>query len=84
MNAYTRLDWIVGVLNVNSYNYGTLPTESSINMEDGNESTAEINSLLLTEISGPWRTLVIGVVEVKTKIFLGNCFCHRYRAIGKG
>ena len=50
------------------------PAESSTNMEDGNESTAEINSLLLTEISGLWKTSVIGVVEVKTKIIFWELF----------
>ena len=49
--------------------------ENSINqsiME--HESTAGINSLVLTEISESWRTSVIGVVEVKAKIILGKLF----------
>ena len=38
------------------------------------ENTAEINSLLLTEISGSWRTPIIGMVEIKTQIILGKLF----------
>ena len=61
------------MLNVESYNYGTLPSQIPIwKME--HESTAEINSLLLTEISESWRTSVIGVVEVKIKMTLGKMF----------
>ena len=48
------------------YQYGRL------NMEY--ESTAEIMSLSLTEISRSWRTSVIGVVEVQPKIILGKLF----------
>ena len=61
------------LLNVESYNYGTLPSQVPI-WQIEHESTAEINSWLLTEISGSWRTSVIGVVEVKTKIILGKLF----------
>ena len=43
-------------------------------MEDSNESTAEINSLLLIEIPESRRTSFIGVVEVKTKMTLGKLF----------
>ena len=43
-------------------------------MKMEHESTVEINSLLLTEISGSWRASVIGVVKVKTKIILGELF----------
>ena len=48
------------------------------------ESTEEIISLLLTEISGSWRTSAIKSVKVKTRISLGNCFHYRYRAVGRG
>ena len=38
------------------------------------ESTAEIDSLLLTEILGSWRTSVIRVEEMQTKIILETLF----------
>ena len=59
------------ILNVESYNYGTLPRQVPIIWKMEHESTAEINSLL-TEISGIWRTSVIGV---------GG---RSYRAVGRG
>ena len=63
LNACARLDSVVGVLNVESYNYGSLPNQVPIwKME--HESTAETKSFLSTEISGSWRALVIGLVEV--------------------
>ena len=47
MNACTRLDSVVGVLNVGSYNCSNLPSQvPSCNMEY--ESTAE-NTLLLLD-----------------------------------
>ena len=48
----TRL-WLLanGLLNVESYSYGTLPSQVPIR-EMEHESTVEISSLLLTEISG--------------------------------
>ena len=55
------------MLNVESYNYGTLPSQVPIIWKMEDESAAEINSLLSTEISGSLRTSLIGVVEVKTK-----------------
>ena len=63
----------MGVLNVESYNYGALLSQVPI-WKMGHESTAEINSSLSTEILGSWRTSVIGVVEVKTKPVLGKLF----------
>ena len=58
-----RLD--SGVGNVETYIYGTLPSQVPIwKMVD--ESTAE----LVSEISGSWRTSVIGVVKAKTKRIL--------------
>ena len=60
MNTCTRLDSVVGVLNVDSYYHDTLPSQVPIwKME--HESTAEMNSLLLAEISGPLGTSIIGV-----------------------
>ena len=46
-----------------------LPGSTGRNMD-----TAEINSVLLTEISGSWRTSVNGVEEVKTKLILRKLF----------
>ena len=69
------LDSVVGALNVESYNHGTLPSQVPIRKMD-HESTAKITSLL-TEISGLWRTSVIGVVEVKMKIILEKLFYYR-------
>ena len=51
LNACTRVDSVVGMSNGKSYNCGTLPSQVPVwKMEQ--ESKAEINSLLLTEISG--------------------------------
>ena len=66
LNACTRLDSVV--VNVESY-YGTLPIQVPI-WKMVHESTAE----LVSEISGSWRTSVIGVVKAKTKIMLGELF----------
>ena len=82
LNACTRLDSVVGVLNVKSYNYGTLPTQVPIR-KTGHESIMKINLLVVTEISGSWRTSVIGVIrvgEVQTK---KHGFCYGYRAVGR-
>ena len=49
LNACTRLDNIMGVLNSESYNCGTLPSQIPV-WKTEHEITAEINSLLLTEI----------------------------------
>ena len=68
MPVRTRLDSVVGVLNAKSYNYGTLPSQVPIGKME-HESTAKINSPLLSEIEWPWRTSVIGVVEVGQKYF---------------
>ena len=69
MNACSRLDSVGGVLNVESYNYGTLPSQVPIwQMEHG--STAEMHLLLFTESLELWRSSFIGVVEVNTKINL--------------
>ena len=70
---YTRLDSVMGVLNVESYNYSTLPSQVPISKME-HESIAETNSLLSTEISGSWRTSVIRVAVVKTEIILGDLF----------
>ena len=78
------LMYVSFMLNVEPYNYGTLPSQVPAIWKMEHESTAETNSLLLTENSGSWRTSVIGLVQVKTNIFLGNCSCHRYRAVGRG
>ena len=59
------------MLNVEFFSYGTLQSQVPIGKME-HESTAKINSLLVNEILGPWRTSAIGVVKVKTKIILGN------------
>ena len=53
---------------MSSNNYSTLPSQVPISIIE-QESKTEINSLLLTEISGSRRSSVIGVVELKTNIF---------------
>ena len=51
LNACTRLDSVERLSNGKSYNCSTLPSQVSVwKME--HESTAKLNSLLLTEISG--------------------------------
>ena len=67
LNACTRLDSVVG--NVETYIYGTLPSQVPI-WKMVHESTAE----LVSEISGSWRTSVIGVVKAKTKKILRKLF----------
>ena len=59
LNVCTRLDSVVGALNVESYSYGTLLSQVPIwKME--HESTTEIDSLLLTEISGHGEVQLLG------------------------
>ena len=71
-----------GMLNIKSYNYGTLPSQVLIRKME-HEMTAEISSLL-TQFLGSWRTSVIEVVEVKTKTSLEKLFFHRYQTVGRG
>ena len=79
VRAYYLLHAVVQqpLLNVESYKFGTLPSQVPI-WEMEHESTAEINSLLSTEIPGSWRASIVEVVKVKTKIILGKLFCYRY------
>ena len=49
---------LIEVLNVESYNYGTLPSQVPTRKME-HESTAKINSLLVAKISGSWRTSAI-------------------------
>ena len=53
-------------MNVESYNYGTLPSQFPIRSME-HESTAKTNSMLVTEILGSWRISVIGVVRPTLK-----------------